>query len=489
MTIGRRGSLTIPFRLVLREIHDQTWSPRFIVLTITAGLLTPVLMYAGIRDFTNRQQQFALLQQQRQNDVQRSGDRLNGRQLEPSLRALRPPLATSVLVRGLEGAVPTSWDFGPDGIHPGPADPSALGTPQSGASLDLEFLIRIVLGLLAVFLAADSLASDRHTGTLSVLLSQPLSKWTIVAAKFVGGITAVGLSLLLVMTGAALAIGVFGPDLWSPEFTHVLVTLTGAAMLYLVALYALGLAVGCLSSSTTAANIWAISVWMVFVLASVPAFEVAVNAFAPLPPAGLVEAQRQNAFEARLRETEIRLGALLQQLVGPQAKWSEVDPPEAVRHQLAAAWASAATATRTEMTAIDDQALTLGTRRRRWLGRLSLTTPAALWFEAATCIAGTGTPTIVRWERAATSYQSYLNQRLFDDPPRLTLRVKTDRALAILPFQVRPLPATTSLKRFVPPGTAVLGWIADAEAPIAALTTWCITLTILACLAFAKLTY
>lgn len=457
------------------------------VLTATAGLLTPLLIFVGIRDFSTRQQLF---------DVSRSDPQaqqspyVNGRLVETALQVRRPPHATGILVRGSDDLLATSWDFGPDGTQGDSSQNGTARTARTGVSLDLEFLIRVVLGLLAVSLAADSLASERQSGTLYVLMSQPVRRWEILGSKLIGGVTVLGLALLLVITGAVAAIGMFAPALWSALPDGTLPCLYVAAMVYLFALYALGLCVGGLSSSVAAANTWSISVWMVVALASVPTLDFALKTFLPTPAVGVTEAIRLGEFETRLRKTETGLGTLLRQLVGQPRQWTGNEVTDAIRPQLTEAWTASATMTRQALTALDNQTAALAERQHGWQRRVSFASPANLFFETASRLAGTGQPTAARWEHATHAHQTFLNDALFDNPPQLTLRVPTiEQGLAIMPVELRPLPTAADLERFIPPTETFAMRVRDACAPLAALTGWAVLLAVAAFVAFAKTRY
>ena len=475
-------------RLAIREIHDQTRSHRFLYLTAIAGLLTPLIVYVGVQDFATRQAQFALLVQQRAAaGAARGPAHMTGRQVEPTLRVIRPPQPTGVLVRGFDGVLPRFWDFAPEGTHAGASGDSASRTPQSGVSLDLEFLIRIILGLLAVSLATGSLAAERESGMLSVLISQPIRASDVLTAKLLGGVATVGLALSVVITGAAAALGIFGPELWSRDFEITLIGLSGAALLYLSALYALGVLIGAVVSSVSAANVASLSVWIVVVAAAVPTIDVLARVIAAGPAPDLVESHRQGEFDAQLRATQISVGRWFADATGPH--WSEPAAADAVQEQIRTRWATRALTLRHDLTNIDDQAV--GTTAHQWRlwTELSSYTPSSVFFDAATRLAGTGLPTADRWDRATQASQAFLNGALFDDPALVILRVPTDRGTNSVAVQLHAFPDEGTLKKPVQVDTSLRTAWADARRPLAVLMAYVIGLVSLTFVVFPKTRY
>jgi ABC-type transport system involved in multi-copper enzyme maturation permease subunit len=479
--------LRVWLHLIMREVHDQTWTVRFMVLTTTAGLLTPVLIFVGIRDFSIRQLQFDVLRQ----DLQvRQRTPVVGQRVEPALRVQRPPQPTTILVRGSDVLVPIAWDFGPDGTHPDVSQGGDVRMPQTGVSLDLEFLIRVVLGLLAVSLAADSLAVERQSGTLYVLLSQPLRPWQILASKLIGGVLVLALALLLIITGAVASFGVFGSQLWPTLPNGTLPCIYAVALMYLCALYALGLVIGSVSFSVASANTWSITVWIVVVLSSVPALDFAVKTFLPTPPVALVVAARVQEYDVRLHQIQLAVGDQLQQLAGSRQQWRDDEVTDAIRVKLTHTWLGLTTMVRQTVTAVDMNFRVIADRQRWWQSRMSMASPANLLFEAVSRLAGNGTSTTRRWEDAMQEHQGFLNAHLFDDPPRFSLLAPTEGgSRVIMAVERRPAMKAADLDSFIAPTETLAMRLTDAKTQIVALVCWVGVLVAAAFVAFSKTRY
>ncbi|GEM_PF-3395792 len=123
------GGFRAAWTVAGRELAEQLTSLRFLIIGLLVLGLTPLAIYVGARDYTNRLEDYNRLMAQRQAiRAGRAGRRVRGFD-EPwtsenelmVLRVLRPPEVLSVLVRGLDGTMPGYWDFSPYGIETGPA--------------------------------------------------------------------------------------------------------------------------------------------------------------------------------------------------------------------------------------------------------------------------------------------------------------------------------------------------------------------------------
>lgn len=479
---------SVLWRLFVRELHEQTRTHRFAVLTAVAALMTPMIVYAGIRDYDVRRVQYHLLIEQRAGpDGQRNSNRLLGRQLEPALRLIRPPTLSSLLVRGFSGTLPQYWDFAPDGLHPGPAGDSASRSPQSGVSLDMEFLVRVVLGLLAILLAAGALAEERYSGTFYVLMTQPVRPLQLFLARLGGGLVALALALTLVITGFVAAIAVIEADLWSVRLAMTVLAFGVASMMFLAVLYSIGLVIGAVAASTSAANVAAASVWVIVAVASVPTTDFIARIVAPLIPPEVIESRRQSTFAARMREGQLELGNWYLGVAGPS--WRTVEMSTEARDNIRKVWTAKARDIRRDLERIDQEASKQASRERAMWAALSWFTPGTLFFDATSRLGTTGLPAVDRWDAASRSRQDLLNAALFDDPAWFTLLLPDKVGVLLLPAELRPPVEAGALRLPEPPEVTLGQAFRDALPPLVGLGICQILLFCFSFLAFRRINY
>lgn len=231
-----------PFVVAAREVYDQFWSPLVWFLVLVATLLTAFATYVGIERVAVTESQYGALLEQRDEERSKSGGRLLGSQTETSLRVTRPPERLSVLAAGMDVVMPRFWDFSPSGVRTGPVR-GGVGNELAGATanVDLEFLIRILLGLLGISLAVQTIARDRSSGALLALLGQPVTRRQILAGKLLGGTITLATVVAIVGAVALTTTALEDPRLVSWDYACSLVVLCLAGTLYAFICLAVGI--------------------------------------------------------------------------------------------------------------------------------------------------------------------------------------------------------------------------------------------------------
>jgi len=136
----------------------------------------------------------------------------------------------------------------------------------SGAQFGFSFTSLMVFfgPIIGLSLGFDAINKERTSGSLSVLLSQPIYRDSVINGKFLAGISA--LSLLTVTTvgimcGIAMPILGFGPDL---EDVSRIILFTLLTILYLAFWLALGLLYSVVAKKTSTSILMSVATWLFF---------------------------------------------------------------------------------------------------------------------------------------------------------------------------------------------------------------------------------
>jgi hypothetical protein len=422
--------ISVLARLVRRETAAHTLSGRFIVLVLLAVVLVPVALYQGTQTYDARSEAVRGLRDQREAERSKATADPTGLQKEPGLRAIRTVVSSIILVRGTDTDL--AWDAAPAGLESVPA-PAGPPSREAAGALDLEFVIRVVLGLLALTLGGDLLARDRDSGTLHSLRCQPLSDLLIFLGKLLGGCAALGLAVLLVGATSLLLLRVTG-RLLTPELSTAIAVLGAIGFLYMVAMYALGILAATMMRSYAALNAAAVSLWVIVALVTSPLIASLATLVEPVRSQSAVERDAAAAFDLRSRDLSDRLGDVFGRMAGPPTAWSQAESRADLRHEIESGWQEHVRGTRPPLRALHAAAFSSEAAQDRFASRLALLTPASAFTEAAAAIAGTGGAASRRWETAAQDYQTTLENQLFDDPPRIRIRVPESGRRALVGF-------------------------------------------------------
>lgn len=129
-------------------------------------------------------------------------------------------------------------------------------------AIGLLNLVLYLVPLLALLLAINSMAAEREEGPLEVLLSQPITRASVLLGKFVGLSAALICALLGGFGAAGVVIGLVGADADVVGYMTLLVRSIGLGLAFL----SLGLWIASAAESRLRALAWGLLLWFVMVL-------------------------------------------------------------------------------------------------------------------------------------------------------------------------------------------------------------------------------
>ena len=176
----------------------------------------------------------------------------------------RPPNPLSIFNVGLDkrlgnlvgispNFVPTLWD-----AHTHGGDNPFLNV---FTSIDLVFIFRVVLSLIALMFAYDAIAGEREQGTLRLVLIHPLRRGHILMAKYISAMICLLVPLLLCLLFSLILLTT------SPSFSlsiHDFLCLGGiifSSLAYLSVFYLIGMLISASTRSTSIALMLSMFVW------------------------------------------------------------------------------------------------------------------------------------------------------------------------------------------------------------------------------------
>lgn len=131
--------------------------------------------------------------------------------------------------------------------------------------VSLSSLSVFLIPLIALLISHDAIVGEAERGTLLLLLSYPLSRWQVIAGKFIGHIAILAFATLIGYGAAAGALaltgGIGGSESW-PAFAKLI----GSSILLGAVFVAIGYLISALATERGTAGGIAIGIWLVFVL-------------------------------------------------------------------------------------------------------------------------------------------------------------------------------------------------------------------------------
>ena len=245
--------------LIRRELLEILMTFRFAAAVLIMLLLVVVNTYVLINDYDRRLEDYHTNVKNQQQDLREIRTYSAGH-----YRIARPPNPFSIFNVGLDkrlgneifithAQVPTLWDA------------STYRTSNSllnlFSSIDIVFIFEVVLSLMALIFAYDTLAGEHEQGTLRLVLTHPVGRGYILLAKYFSAmisllvplLMSLILAVILLTTSAAISLNV-------DDFLRI-GGIVISSIVYLSVFYLIGMLISAVTRRTGTALMLAMVVW------------------------------------------------------------------------------------------------------------------------------------------------------------------------------------------------------------------------------------
>lgn len=266
--------------ILRRECRDQIVTRRFqwgLTICILLSVLTAFVRSTRYIEAHTESQEFA---QRWRNSL---GEQLQrDESLEvASMRSLSP-LATLSL--GLESITPFRFYSTKEGLRLGESRSSHDPVDALFGHLDLALVVQMIMSLLTIALGFDAICGERKQGTLSMLLSYPVSRAAVLLAKLTGTAIVAACICCLGIAVAATTQSLVGAPLGN--ISHWL-AFAGLSVIFLSVVAAMTIGVSVVSREPANAVVLALALWATTVILIPRIAAVIINAV--IPPSTAVE--------------------------------------------------------------------------------------------------------------------------------------------------------------------------------------------------------
>ncbi len=132
---------------------------------------------------------------------------------------------------------------------------------------DLIFFIGVVMSLLALVFSYEAVSGEKEQGTLRLMLSYSIPRDTYLLGKWIGGFVSLVLPLVVGLICAVMITLIFRDVHYTPANWAQLLLMFFVSMLYLSAIYSLGLFVSARTARPATSAVAVLLVWVILVLA------------------------------------------------------------------------------------------------------------------------------------------------------------------------------------------------------------------------------
>lgn len=297
-------------------------------------------------------------------------------------RAISP---MSVFSMGLEPTMPFRFASTKEGLRYGETRAARNSVDALFGYIDVAFVVTVLLSLLAIALTFDSICGERTDGTLALLLSYPIGRGTLLAAKVIGATLVLFacaipsiLLVILMMTGMGVPI----LNGWYVALYMI------AAFLYAEFFVVAGTIVSIRWRRRADAALAAILVWVLIVFAAPRLVSLFVNGFRP-PSRAIELSLRQDEIESKLKlEYTRRQRKAFERYVAEAARLAP--DMEAFQAEMEAAAEEMRTQRRAQLARVWEQADREEALLQRYITMLSVVSPTAMFSNIAAELSWTG---------------------------------------------------------------------------------------------------
>ncbi len=250
--------------LIRRELLDNLMTFRFAAAVFIMLLLVVSNTVVLIKDYERRLVDYNTAVKTHHQQLQDKKTYSAGR-----LHVDRPPNPLSIFNIGMDkqlgnqvevyfGFVPTLWDAKMHG--------SDNPIMNIFSSIDIAFIFKVVLSLLALIFAYDTLAGEREQGTLRLVLTHPVRRGHILFAKYMSAMVCLLVPLLMSVSLAAILLTTSTSiSLNTDDFLRIAGFIL-TTIVYLSVFYLIGMLISAVTRRTGTALMLSMFVWGFWVL-------------------------------------------------------------------------------------------------------------------------------------------------------------------------------------------------------------------------------
>jgi len=400
--------------IIKKELAANLVSFRFILIFLLCCTLILVSAFTMRGKYSERLEEYSAAVTIHKQELEKAegGQGLNQAAIS-GYKLDKRPAPLSVIVEGMEGA---AGKFSTINILSTPTLEGGSGSDPMFAyfgTLDIMYIVRVVLSLVAILLTYDAISGEREQGTLKLALSNSVPRASILLAKCIGGYITLLLPFLIPLLIGLLILTTsdsinFNGEDWSRLGLTLLVSL-----LYIGVFLMLGLLVSSRSNRSTTALMMLLFLWVVIVLAVPKISMIVASKLRDVPSAQEVQAKKDAVRTQVMAEGTEKTQAYFREhgseMGTDEGRARVMDEVSKIQEEMFTGIAK-------EMGKLQAEYEEKKISQFLLAAKISRISPASVYTYASTTLARTGFDRQVRFLEAARTYQvgfvQYFNELL-----------------------------------------------------------------------------
>ena len=272
--------------LIEKELKAILLSPKFIAVFAVCSILILLSIYLGIEEYRASMAHFETVHAQADQQMR---DETRWMALSP--RVTRYPDPMQIFVSGIHNDIGRQAAISQAGVIKLSNSRYSENTIFAVfRSMDLMFIVQIVLSLFAILFTYDAINGERENGTLKLTFANPVPRNSYIIAKLIGSWLGLVIPLLIpVLLGIAMVM------LNSIPMTRAhwqqLALLLGLSVLYFSFFISIGVLISSLTRQSSGSFLYLLVIWVSFVLIIPRAGVMVAGQFIPVPTAAEISSK------------------------------------------------------------------------------------------------------------------------------------------------------------------------------------------------------
>ncbi len=277
--------------IIKKEIQDTIMSPRFVFTFLLCTILILLSVYTGVNNYQAelKEHSAAVALNSKNLESQQSYGQLAGL----GTKINKKPQVLSTIVSGIWEAVGRVANVNIA------FDPSMIESKYSSnpifavfGSLDLSFIVKIVLSLFAILFTYDAIVGEKERGTLKLALSNNVPRDRLVLGKAIGGFVSLLIPLVIPLVLGLLILMIYPNISLSGDDWLRIGMICLMFLLYLSVFFTLGLFVSSRTSRSATSFLFLLFIWVTFVTIIPKAAVMIAGQIKPIPSVHEITAQK-----------------------------------------------------------------------------------------------------------------------------------------------------------------------------------------------------
>lgn len=280
--------------IIRKELLEKLIDIRFFILLLLFVIVTLIITFVRLEKHKAQSEQYHInvdLHNKQIGAHVEGGDKFDNLSLG-GVTADLPPSKISLLFAGIyDGMAKTYWlTESQDPI----SDTSLLSTEERFLfpAFDFGLAIAYLISLTAIFLCYDGVNGEKERGVLKLILSNRISKASVIGGKFVGNLVIISIPLTLSFILALIIVNVYGKTSFNKEDWLVLAEIYLSGVIFIGVFIALSLLISLLVNKPYLSLLVLLILWVIFGFVVPSLSPYLAQSLKPLPTTREIEAQK-----------------------------------------------------------------------------------------------------------------------------------------------------------------------------------------------------